>query len=227
MRFTLYVDYSLLQKKGEESLECKLQKLLENKVTHLKVDSVFLFEGKEFFELKRRVKNFYGFKSVYFTKPLFSSKKTIKKFARIFSKKYDLKFFEKYFFVAHGLDFSKNQKVFYLEKQIRKLGFKNVRFSVLKGKGNKNDLYKKLVNSGEIYSFRNVKIIPFFINFGNHVKKELFNLENSDSSVNFQSFFDSKARYLILSLMDKENPVLNAFIVENHTDVKKDELKII
>ena len=77
------------KKKGEESLECKLQKLLENKVTHLKVVSVFLFEEKEFF-------------------------------------------------VAHGLDFSKNQKVFYLEKQIRKLGFKNVRFSVLKGKGNKN-----------------------------------------------------------------------------------------
>lgn len=56
MRFTLYADYSLLQKKGEESLECKLQKFLENKVTHLKVVSVFLFEGKEFFELKRRVK---------------------------------------------------------------------------------------------------------------------------------------------------------------------------
>ena len=86
---------------------------------------------------------------------------------------------------------------------------------MLKGKGNKNDLYKKLVKSGEIYSFRNVKIIPFFINFGNHVKKDK------------RLFFDSKARYLILSLMDKENPVLNAFIVENHTDVKKDELKII
>ena len=67
MCFTLYADYSLLQKKGEESLECKLQKILENQVTHLKVVSVFLFEGKEFFELKRRVKNFYGFKSVYFT----------------------------------------------------------------------------------------------------------------------------------------------------------------
>lgn len=40
-------------------------------------------------------------------------------------------------------------------------------------------------------------------------------------------FFDSKARYLILSLMDKENPVLNAFIVENHTDVSKDELVIV
>ena len=40
-------------------------------------------------------------------------------------------------------------------------------------------------------------------------------------------FFDSKARYLILSLMDKEKPVLNAFIVENHTDVSKDELQLV
>lgn len=48
MRFTLYVDYSLLQKKGEESLECKLQKLLENKVTHLKVVSVFFLKEKNF-----------------------------------------------------------------------------------------------------------------------------------------------------------------------------------
>lgn len=40
-------------------------------------------------------------------------------------------------------------------------------------------------------------------------------------------FFDSKARYLILSLMDAENPVLNAFIVENHTDVSKDDLEIL
>ena len=162
MRFTLYADYSLLQKKGEESLECKLQKLLENKVTHLKVVSVFLFEGKEFFELKRRVKKFYGFKSVYFTKPLFSSKKTIKKFARIFSKKYDLNFCEKYFFIAHGLEFSKNQKVFYLEKQIRKLGFKNVRFSVLKGKGNKNDLYKKTCKFGRNIFFSDCENYSFF-----------------------------------------------------------------
>ena len=40
-------------------------------------------------------------------------------------------------------------------------------------------------------------------------------------------FFDSKARYLILSLMDAENPVLNAFIVKNHTDVSKEPLEII
>lgn len=39
-------------------------------------------------------------------------------------------------------------------------------------------------------------------------------------------FFDSNARYLILSLQDKEKPVLNAFIVKNHTDVSKDELVI-
>ena len=40
-------------------------------------------------------------------------------------------------------------------------------------------------------------------------------------------FFDSKARYFILSLMEEENPVLNAFIVKNHTDVSKDPLQII
>lgn len=40
-------------------------------------------------------------------------------------------------------------------------------------------------------------------------------------------FFDSKARYLILSLQEKDNPVLNAFIVVNHTDVSKDPLEII
>lgn len=40
-------------------------------------------------------------------------------------------------------------------------------------------------------------------------------------------FFDSKARYLILSLQERENPVLNAFIVENHVDVSKDPLEIV
>lgn len=40
-------------------------------------------------------------------------------------------------------------------------------------------------------------------------------------------FFDSKARYLILSLMNRDKPDLNAFIVVNHTDVSKDPLQII
>lgn len=40
-------------------------------------------------------------------------------------------------------------------------------------------------------------------------------------------FFDSKARYLILSLMNREKPDLNAFIVVNHTDVSKDPLEIV
>ena len=40
-------------------------------------------------------------------------------------------------------------------------------------------------------------------------------------------FFDSKSRYLLLSLQDSQNPVLNAFIVQNHTDVSKDELVVV
>ena len=38
--------------------------------------------------------------------------------------------------------------------------------------------------------------------------------------------YDSKASYLILSLMDRENPVLNSFHIENGV-VKKEELQII
>ncbi len=39
--------------------------------------------------------------------------------------------------------------------------------------------------------------------------------------------FDSKASYLILSLMDENQPVLNSFHVENRTEVTKEELIII
>jgi proteasome lid subunit RPN8/RPN11 len=37
---------------------------------------------------------------------------------------------------------------------------------------------------------------------------------------------DSKAHYLILSLMEPENPVLNSFRVVNHTDVTKEVIVI-
>lgn len=39
--------------------------------------------------------------------------------------------------------------------------------------------------------------------------------------------YDSTADYLILSLQDRENPVLNAFIIKNHTDVSKEEIQYI
>lgn len=38
---------------------------------------------------------------------------------------------------------------------------------------------------------------------------------------------DSNIDYMILSLMDRDNPVLNAFLVKDHMDVTKDELRII
>ena len=37
--------------------------------------------------------------------------------------------------------------------------------------------------------------------------------------------FDSKASYMILSLMDRENPVLNSFHIEG-TDAEKEDLQI-
>ena len=38
---------------------------------------------------------------------------------------------------------------------------------------------------------------------------------------------DSTVDYLILSLQDRENPVLNAFLVQNHTEVTKEEIQIL
>ena len=38
--------------------------------------------------------------------------------------------------------------------------------------------------------------------------------------------YDSKVYYLILSLMDIENPVLNAFIIDEEKNVSKEELVI-
>ena len=38
--------------------------------------------------------------------------------------------------------------------------------------------------------------------------------------------YDSSASYMILSLMDRDAPVLNSFHVENRTDVTKEELVI-
>lgn len=39
--------------------------------------------------------------------------------------------------------------------------------------------------------------------------------------------YDSNALYLILSLMDAENPVLNAFHIVNQKDVSKEEIRFL
>jgi proteasome lid subunit RPN8/RPN11 len=39
--------------------------------------------------------------------------------------------------------------------------------------------------------------------------------------------YDSKADYLILSLMERENPVLNAFLIKDCTEVSKEEIRYI
>lgn len=39
--------------------------------------------------------------------------------------------------------------------------------------------------------------------------------------------FDSQADYLILSLEDRENPVLNAFRIQNRSEVTKEEIQYI
>lgn len=38
--------------------------------------------------------------------------------------------------------------------------------------------------------------------------------------------YDSNTDYLILSLMDRKHPILNAFIIRDHTEVSKEEIVI-
>lgn len=38
---------------------------------------------------------------------------------------------------------------------------------------------------------------------------------------------DSRAAYLILSLQDREHPVLNAFKIKDHTEVSKEEIQYV
>ncbi len=38
---------------------------------------------------------------------------------------------------------------------------------------------------------------------------------------------DTKIRYLILSLMDNDNPVLNAFIIDKDKNVSKEEINVL
>ncbi|MGN0377872.1 MAG: M67 family metallopeptidase [Suilimivivens sp.] len=39
--------------------------------------------------------------------------------------------------------------------------------------------------------------------------------------------YDSNADYLILSLQDRENPVLNAFLIKNRTEVSREEIQYV
>ena len=178
---TLTVDYALLQKKGDDSLESKLDSLASSCIQRLRIVSLFVTNGFECKAMKARVRAFSSrFKKISFTKPVLSGKTRIYAFAKqlISHSYFDPK--EKTILVGHGLPYSKNSEYRSLERKLHKLGAKNVRLVLLKGQGSVQDFLSDLEKSGGRKNWLQVCVVPLFINCGRHVKSDIFGAADSE-----------------------------------------------
>ena len=146
---TITVDYALLQKKGNDSLESKLDSLAYSGVQRLRIVSVFVTNGFECKAMKSRVRAFSSrFKKISFTKPVLSGKTRIYSFAKLLISHAYFDPNEKTILVGHGLPLSKNAEYKTLERKLHKLGTKNARVVLLKGRGTVQDFLFDLDKSG-------------------------------------------------------------------------------
>jgi len=167
----LQVNYHLLQKKGEESLEAILEKFLEQGITELKIISVFMTKGFEFSRMKSRVLVYKDrFKKVVFSNPVLKGRRRIKAFAAFLINEYKLDKISNYIFVGHGLPDSKNKEYFVLEKALKNQGYGNAKVALLMGKTSNVDFNA---------SNKKVTVIPLLISCGKHIKQDIFGKENS------------------------------------------------
>ncbi len=173
----LTVDYHLLQKKGEESLEAVLEQLLEQGVEELKIVSVFMTRGFEYSRMRKRVLACKRkFKKLMISDPVLKGRKKISSFADFLIDEYKIDKNANYIFVGHGLPESKNREYFLLEKFLKKKGWPNARIFMLKGKsGSLEDFEKTAAGQG----VKTVTVIPLLIGCGKHIKEDIFGEENS------------------------------------------------
>lgn len=167
----LQVNYRLLQKKGEESLESTLENLLKQGITELKIISVFMTRGFEFSRMKTRVLAYkHRFKKICFSNPVLKGRGRISAFAAFLINEYKLDKSSNYIFVGHGLPDSKNREYFVLEKALKKQGFGNAKVALLMGK----------TFNGELLSpEKKVTVIPLLISCGKHIKQDIFGEKDS------------------------------------------------
>lgn len=178
----IYADYALLQKTGAESLEEKINSLSKEGVQNLKITGLFVSRGFEFNALKKKCLNLKNqFKKLILTEPFLSSKAEIRRFAACLIQNSYFNLSEKTLLVAHGRANSENHEYFLLERTLHKLGAKNVRIVVLKGKRSGRDFVSNLVKSGEKSKWQEVALVPLFIKTGNHVKNDIFGSSHEES----------------------------------------------
>lgn len=186
MSFRLVVDYEFLHgdRSEKESLENKLLELEEKGVKKVSVTSLFISRGREFQTLKERVRPFEKrFRSFEIKLPVLGTGKSLRAFAKRFEKEYGEKKKETILLVGHGKKNGKNEDFYKLSKELRKLGFTNLDFIVLKGKGNFKDFERKLVKNGNRFSGKKILLIPIFVKNGNHVSREILGQGEKEKSL--------------------------------------------
>ena len=174
MRLRLSVNYHLLQKKGDESLERLLEERLRLGYDELEVISVFMTAGFEFSLMRRRVLAFRGrgrFKKITVTRPVLSGWKKTAAFAAFLIEEYKLNLYDDYVFVGHGLPGRRNGAYFALERALRRRGFGNVRVALLKGR---SPAGFPAVGQG-----RKIIVYPLLISCGKHAREDILGDKDS------------------------------------------------
>jgi len=190
----LQVNYHLLHKKGDESLESILERLLQNGVKEIKIISVFMTKGFEFSKMKHRVLVYKDrFKKVHFSNPVLEGRRRINSFAAFLINEYNLDKFSNYIFVGHGLPDSKNREYFALEKALKKQGFGNAKVALLMGNGGNPELD---------YAAKKVTVIPLLISCGKHIKQDIFGEEGSFCSDLESKGFEVEKRIVSLDMSE-------------------------
>lgn len=194
------VDYKTLaiSVDEKESLEHQLQSLAEKSKgkESLFVNAVFMVEGHEYNQMKKRVSAFDDFfSSIIYSPAILGNSDRIQKFAEFILREYKITKSKNYLFIGHGTKDSENLPYKKLESVFADADFPNVKIAVLKGSGNIDDYLKKI--SGK--KIDRIEAYPLLINNGEHIKKDVLQF---CKSVNDKGFF---VEYFGIPLIEKTN----------------------
>jgi len=191
----LYVDYHLLHKKGDESLEVALENLAGQGVTELRILSVFMTAGFEFSKMKARVLAYrHQFKKIRFSDPVLKGRRRISSFAAFLVDEYALEHGRRYLFVGHGLPGSKNREYFQLEKALKKRGYGNAKVAMLMGKTG------GFVPETE---HEQVTVLPLLISGGKHITQDIFGESDSFCTDLESRGFEVEKRIVSLDMSER------------------------
>lgn len=178
MRKVVFVDYKLLNSKGESSLENKLDNLLASDVDEILVQPVLMSEGYEAKKLRERVSVYENrFSKIEFGSPVLGTKESLNFFADLLIKETGFLSEYEYLLVGHGLNDNPNREYAALSDNLHSKGFMNVEVICLKGECS---LASYLEKAQKKTKRKPVLVFPLLINLGNHIKQDIFGTEESE-----------------------------------------------